>query len=148
MKISHLVTVICFTAIIVVFTSCRKEISLPDESLSKLFGSWEMVQITGGMADTLANPATLGFTQSVDFSSKGIYKVYQNGKLYDKLIYQISQGKSIFHKGNAYFITYDNPGFGNTSEDYIKESIRFGGEDTLFLNEECWDCYNYVYVRK
>jgi hypothetical protein len=148
MKISHLVIVISFTALIVVISSCRKEISLPDESLSKLFGSWEWVQTSGGFADTLVTPATEGYTQSVDFSSKGIYKIYRNGTLQDKLKFTLSQGNSIFHDSTANLITYENTGLGTTDEDYIKQSIRFGGEDTLFLYEECWDCYSYIYIRK
>ena len=148
MKKLHLLKLIFFSALFMVFSSCRKEISMPDESLSNLFGSWEWVQTYGGFADTVVTPTTEGYTLSVDFSSKGIYKIYKNGTLQDKLKFTLSQGNSIFHDSTANLISYQNRGFGNTDEDYIKQSIRFGGEDTLFLYEECWDCYSYVYVRK
>jgi hypothetical protein len=148
MKARPTLMAIAFIAITLIFSSCHKDISLPDESLSKLFGSWEWVETSGGLAGQVVTPASTGYTQSVEFSSKGIYKIYRNGTLQDKLKFNLSQGNSIFHSGTANFISYENPGLGNTDEDYIKESIRFGGEDTLFLNEECWDCYSYVYVRK
>jgi hypothetical protein len=148
MKDQRIIMAIAFIAVSMIFSSCRKDISLPDPSLSKLFGSWEWVQTSGGLAGQIKNPATEGQTQSVEFSSTGIYKLFINGEQKSKTKYSLSYLTAVHNADSPVLVTYENLGSGHQSDDIVKQYLTFKGEDTLYLNDECVDCFNYVYVRK
>src|SRR4051812_32598860 len=83
----------------VLLTTCRKDISLPDPELEKLFGNWSWVQSCGGFAGQTATPATVGCTRSLEFNKNGIYKCYVNGKQHEKLKFSLTEGVSIYNSG-------------------------------------------------
>jgi hypothetical protein len=148
MKNHRIITAITIITLTVIFSACRKDISLPDESLSKLFGNWEWVQTSGGFAGETHSPQPGGDTWSIEFISNGIFKHYKNGKKVDKQKYTIYMGTSILTNTNAWFISYDNACIMDKTGPHLPQTFRFGGEDSLFISDEAFDGYNYIYVRK
>ncbi|MEI6853076.1 MAG: hypothetical protein WCL06_09540 [Bacteroidota bacterium] len=148
MKGHRFIIATIFLGVSMSFSSCRKDISLPDPSLSKLFGSWEWVQTSGGFAGEIITPSSQGFTQSISFESNGIYKLYKDGIQKEKKTFTLSEGISILTNTSAWMIRYKDTGIGDHSENAIAQSVRFSGQDSLFLADEAFDGYNYVYIRK
>ncbi|NTW33356.1 MAG: hypothetical protein HGB12_12165 [Bacteroidetes bacterium] len=78
-----------WTVVIVILsffvTTCRKDISVPNTDLEKLFGTWDWVQTCGGFAGQTTTPTTSGYSQTVEFNKNGIWKIYKDGKQIDKL---------------------------------------------------------------
>jgi hypothetical protein len=139
---------IVFMAVSMIFSACRKDISLPDPSLDKLFGSWEWVETSGGYAGQIKTPATEGYSKTIEFKSNGIYKVYIDGKRDGKMTFTIKEGTSILTNASAWFIDYDIISTVNYKIEPATHTFHFGGQDTLFLSEDFFDGFNYVYVRK
>lgn len=148
MKKHHKLFVLVLLAVCLLFSSCRKDISLPDPSLSKLFGNWEWVQTSGGFAGEIITPQSGGDTWSVEFNSNGIFKHYKNGKKVDKQKYTLSAGTSMLTNATAWFINYENASILDKTGPHLPQTFRFGGQDSLFISDEAFDGYNYVYVRK
>ncbi len=129
-------------------TTCRKDISVPNQDLDKLFTTWNWVQSTGGFAGQVTSPATTGYSQTIEFGRDGIYKRYKNGKLLDKFKFTLSEGTSIFSTGSAFLIKYEQTGiFSSNDSPMISQSIKFSGQDTLFLNDEVYDGYSNIYTK-
>ena len=138
---------------IVVFSflamTCRKDIPVPkNKGFEKLFGSWNWVQSSGGFAGQTITPATDGYSQTVEFKKNGIYIRYKNGKRTDKMQFTLTEGSSIYTIGLAYLIKYKNTGPIDKNNTHTIQSVTFGGQDTLFLRDECYDCYTSIYVKR
>jgi hypothetical protein len=132
----------------VLLTTCRKDISLPNQDLEKLFGSWNWVQSSGGFAGQTTTPATVGYTKSLEFNKNGIYKSYKNEKQQEKFKFSLTEGTSISSTGTAYLIEYKDLGFFHKKTTSMsQQSVWFGGQDTLFLNDEAFDGFFNVYTR-
>ncbi len=129
-------------------TTCRKDISLPSPDLEKLFGSWEWVQSSGGFGGQTTTPISAGYSHTVEFNKNGIYKWYKDGKLQDKMKFTATEGSSIYTTGTAFLIKYKDTGLFDKNENPTTQRVTFGGQDTLFLSDECYDCYGHIYIRK
>jgi hypothetical protein len=128
--------------------TCRKDISVPDTNLEKLFGTWNWVQSTGGFGGQTITPTTTGYSQTVEFGKNGINKIYKNGKQQDKYKFTLTLGTSIHSTGLAYLINYKHTGLFHYNESITAQSIMFGGQDSLFLCDEASDGYDNIYTRK
>jgi hypothetical protein len=111
-----------------------------DPDLAKLYGSWNWVQSSGGFAGETTTPATAGYTMTVEFSPNGIYKWYKNNQLQGQAQYSMTTGNSIFSTEQVNQLQVEGSS--------TKQAVRFGGPDSLFLNDECYDCYGHIYTRK
>lgn len=141
-------TQILFIVLISAFMStCRKDITTPNSELEKLFGKWTWIQSAGGWGN-FKSPQTEGYTSIVEFSNKGIYKTFKDGKQSDKMKYSLSESKSIYLPGKGIIIEFKDVGLFDKDNAPLKQSIQFFGNDTLFLSEECYDCYSHLYVRE
>jgi hypothetical protein len=139
---------LAFIALPLIFSSCRKDISLPDPSLDKLFGSWEWVETSGDYGGEIHTPQSDGDTWSIEFNKDGISKQYKNGKKVKKYKFTLSVGTSVLTNANAWFITFDNSCIMDQKKPPMPQFFSFGGQDTLFISDDFIDGYNYVYVRK
>jgi hypothetical protein len=139
---------IAILALSLFMASCRKDISVPDSSLDKLFGKWNWVQTSGGFTGQINTPALAGYTSTIYFKKTGICKSYENGKEQYKLKFSLSEGTSIYSTGTAYLIKYEQTGLFPKKATTIAESIRFGGQDSLYLSEEASGGYIYAYVKQ
>ena len=130
-------------------TTCRKDIPVPNAGLEKLFGTWDWVQSSGGLTGQTTTPATTGYSQAVEFKKNGVCIWYKNGKHTDKMQFTLTEGSSIYTAGGtAHLIKYKDTGLFDKNNAQVAQSVTFGGEDTLFLRDECYDCYTNVYVRQ
>ena len=140
---------ILFIVLISAFMSaCRKDITTPNSESEKLFGKWTWVQSAGGIFPSEKSPKTEGYSSSIEFSDKGIYKTFKDGKQTDKMKYSLSEGKSIYLPGKGIIIEFKDVGLFDKDNTPLKQSMQFFGNDTLFLSEECYDCYSHLYVRE
>lgn len=119
---------------------CRKDISLPNDSLNKLFDAWNWVESKRDGSESVSNPDLKGYTVQLVFRSNGILLEYRNGKRYDKMKFSISEEKTIHGDDSAYLIIYE-------SGSKTNQSIIFKGSDTLILKDECNECYTSVFVK-
>ncbi len=137
MKLSLYVYII----VAILFLSCEKDISLPDDSLTNIFNEWEWLYSYGGIpGNLLSNPGKVGYTKTIRFTKKGIYKEYKSNQKMLRLKYDITE-KTPLIGSSRYIIEYIN------REDYIDQSIEIRG-DTLFLYDQCFDNYYHVYLKK
>ena len=120
-------------------TSCKDE---APEGYS-VNGKWIWVRTTGGIAGISLTPETEGYTQTIEISPENNFIVYRNGGVYDEGEFKIVKGKSIYRIGDVDLIKANS----KILEPQILVSFAFKA-DTLFLYEECYDCFNYVYVKK
>jgi hypothetical protein len=128
--------------------ACRKDVSLPDPSFEKLFGTWEWVWAYGGFQGATITPSTAGYSQTIEFKENGIYKIYENGEQKDKMEFTLTDQTSALNTNNRYLIKYKDTGLFDKNDYTISQYASFGGQDTLFLNDSCSDCFQYIYVRK
>jgi len=129
-------------------TTCRKDISVPDPNLEKLFGTWNWVQSSGGIGGQTTTPATASYSQTVEFDKDGIYKICKNGKQQEKYKFTLTEDTSIHSTVTAYLINYKHTGLFHSNKSITTQSIMFGGQDSLFLSDEAYDGYNNIYTRK
>jgi hypothetical protein len=139
---------ILFILIVLNVNACRKDITTPNSEAEKLFGKWMWIQSSGGIGGNSKSPKTEGYSNSIEFSDKGIYKTFKDGKQTDKMEYSLSEGKSIYLPGKGTIIEFKDIGLFDKDNTPLKQSMQFFGNDTLFLSEECYDCYSHLYVRE
>ncbi|MBK5283990.1 MAG: hypothetical protein JJE25_01180 [Bacteroidia bacterium] len=138
---------ILFSSTIFLAHTCNKKITVLNPELKRLFGRWELIETSGGFTGKFITPKTSGHFEEIEFTMYGNYIKYETGNLSDKKKFNISEEKSIFNKNPVYIISYSDADSSLTRL-LIPQSVRFGGADTLYLNEECYDCFSHVYVRK
>lgn len=111
--------------------------SAPDTVfVSKLIGSWEWIQSTGGFAGRTITPETEGYTRTVHFRSDWTYKEERNDTTILETTYRLDQdsvGGTIVHT-----LQIDNG---------IPSEITNLTDSTLSLDEQCIDCFGHSYRR-
>ena len=127
-------------------TNCTNKTPSPGTITEQLTSTWDWVQSTGGIDGRSITPATEGYKRTITFEKNGVYSEGRDGKQTSQMKYTVSQGKSIY-SDTAYLVDYRSSGKEKQPRS-IRQSVRFGGTDTLFLNDECYDCFEHVYTRK
>jgi hypothetical protein len=126
-------------------TSCRKSVlENPTTNHSSIHGNWQWVQSSGGIAGQTTTPFTEGREATLQFNQNGTC-FFVTGNKSDQFEYSLSDGQTIYSEKQAHLITYkaiDN------KTTHVIQSYQFRGNDTLFLNDECHDCFGHIYVRK
>ena len=134
-----------FLILIITVSSCRKKISVPDDSLKNIFGKWlwvESFQKIGGFN----TPATAGYSRYRTYSPKGVFEEYQDKKRQQKLKYHFSTSNGSFTNSN-FTLVYEHRTF-HLSESHSTESIMFKGLDTLVLYYDCDTCGFDMYIKQ
>lgn len=147
-QINTLKTILIVSSLSIFLTGCKKDIDVPKQELNNLFGTWEWVQSSGGFAGITTSPLTEGHTIKLEFNENGIYKEFKNGEKIDKRKFSFIEGKSIYTADNSTLIEYEKTGVLNRKENFTSQSIIFFSNDTLQLNDECYDCFSRLYVKK
>jgi hypothetical protein len=133
-----------FVLLSIFAVSCRKKISVPDDSLTKIFGKWNWVQSyepTGGFS----TPASSGNVIYRLYSSKGVFEQYQNKKRNERLNFHFSTSNGSF-SNSVFTIVYQHRAL-HWSEAHSTEYIKFKGIDTLYLSYTCDTCGYDLYVK-
>jgi hypothetical protein len=120
-------------SILCLFCSCTKD------SNGSLTGKWEWVKSSGGISGRLQTPASTGKNVYLEISSNRI-KSFENGNLVLDYEYSIQTKKSLLTNVEQEMIV-DNQN-NNIPQTFIVKGT------TLYLNDECFDCYQSVYLRR
>jgi len=132
----------------VIMLNCTKDVAIPSTHVEKLYGSWNWVQSSGGFAGLIETPLTAGYTQKIDFNRTGVFTTYKNGILITTMNFTLTEGISILNSVKVYLIKYKTNGSSSNNYNRITQSIVFGGQDSLYLYDECFDCYSYIYTKQ
>ena len=144
---SKIILFVVITTVSLFITSCRKDITMPNPELEKLFGSWDWVSTSGGYIGSTKTPVTEGYSAYISFDKKGITKMYKDGKKKETLKYTLTETATAVGNTTAYIIHYKNKGICNKNTPN-QQIIRFGGQDTLFLSDIYSDGFFNIYTRK
>lgn len=104
-------------------------------SENSLNGKWNWVSSTGGFIGKQITPESEKKTMTIEFSGSTIKK-FENGNLLSKKTFSIQTQNSIYGNDRKMIVIEDMP----------SQSFEIKG-DTLYLNDECHDCYQSEYVR-
>jgi hypothetical protein len=135
-----------FVLLAILFSTCKKDISIPDPDFKKLFGTWEWVQSSGGFSGQTTTPASEGYTFTDKYKSNGVLIIYKNGNRTERMTYKFSEGTSILSNQPAYLIEYRDGTF--SKKEVVSQLFKFAGEDTLYLFDNSDDGFTHIYVRK
>ena len=135
---------ICVIIIIALVTgSCVKENSQYKPVIVKvpaaLIGTWNWFASHGGYAGVTITPATTGEVRRIEYDSNNNFRYYVNDVLRSESKYHVERGISVFDKDTTLLIvtgTWPSP-----------VSFGFTTADTLTLNEQAFDGFDYHYVR-
>lgn len=120
-------------SILCLFCSCTKD------NNGTLTGKWEWVKSSGGIAVRTYTPSTTGKNICLEITSNRI-KSFENGNLVLEYEYSIQTKKSLLTNVEQEMIV-DNQN-NNIPQTFIVKGT------TLYLNDECFDCYQSVYLRR
>lgn len=112
---------------------------VPDPELKKIFGKWDWISSTGGIAGKPIGVSSYGDIIQLEFGRDGTYKKFKNDSLIDQKKFSFSQATSIQNHEPVWVVS---PG-----ESSLKMAVSFSGSDTLMLNEQVHDGFEHVYVR-
>ncbi|MEZ5059577.1 MAG: hypothetical protein R2879_21295 [Saprospiraceae bacterium] len=120
----------------IIFFSCKKENDHPSP-FQTLQGNWEWQESNGGFAGWQLTPASEGYTQSLEIDTD-TYKMYRNDSLLFESTYTIKQVQDPIIGPSKDVIELD------TQSDMGYQISN----DSLFLFDQCFDCYFHLYTRK
>jgi hypothetical protein len=132
-KKTHVWALIPFIGLLV--SACKK-IDVPEQGLAQLFKEWKYVSSSGGYSGVQSNTA-FGSDSWVSYDSHGKYVRYgSNKKVRDNFSFQ--KHHSINSGKEDYIIVY---------EDGLAQSF-ICRNDSLFLFDEAYDAFSYVFVKR
>jgi hypothetical protein len=103
----------------------------------EITGNWNWIESFGGIAGILETPESTGNTIQLEITNNTINR-FVNGQLESSLTYIIEIGDSSIINGEQEMIVYEN----NFRQSYILI------ENTLFLYDECDDCFQHEFERE
>lgn len=122
------------------FMSCRKDIDVPNDECRKVFGTWRFVLSEGGITGNVITEQSRGYTETVEFTKKGIAHWFKNGKK------RRPKSRFTFKVANS---IYTNAPSNQMVLDGANKTILFGSTaDTLNLLDEAYDGYSTKYVKQ
>ena len=128
----------CFSLLFlgIIFVTCKNEQSVPLQT--GLIGKWNLIRSCGGLIVDCYTPKSLNKKIVIEYAADSIFRRYINDTLKAESKFTIIKSKSIYGSDSASIIIYDySP---------IRQSFSIS-HDTLFLNDECYDCYGSSYKR-
>lgn len=122
--------------ILIASTSCEK-ISAPNEYAEKIFGQWDYKSNSGGFSGA-GGSSRFSNNNWLEITDKGCFIVHEGTKKKTKKKFKIEMKESIYDTNQRPALVYKNGGH---------ETYQIFG-DTLFLSDESYDGYSYLFVRK
>jgi len=125
-----------FLSFLFLFSACKK-IDVPNEDARKIFGSWEYKSNSGGFSGSGgSNKYSVG--QWLEFTDKGVLKVYKGSKKISKLRFKIEVQEGVFNSSVKNSIVYDKGGY----------DIFQVNNNQLILGDDYADGFIYIFERK
>jgi hypothetical protein len=138
----HLLT----APVIVLFLSCSvssDSSSIVDES-PPLFGSWNWVESSGGIAGMVETPSTTGHTRSLQFEKNGIYRQYTDSLLSISSTFSVKKDRTIFSQDSLpCLVIAEQP-----AHTILPQAILKLTTDSLLLAENVYDGFSHLCLRK
>jgi hypothetical protein len=122
----------------VLIFGCGK-INTPNTEAEKLFGKWRFVSSSGGFAGT--GNTSYSSNDIYEYKENGTFSHYQGNQLIDQSSFSLHLGPSIFSQTDQLMIHY-----GGLSPQLSQSFVI--DQDTLFLSEEVYDGFQYVFVKQ
>lgn len=144
MKYFYLTSLLILSVII--STSCKKEIKLPDTSLEKLYGKWNLIKSVGKHGEGEV-PSAGGYQIWISFNNYGEYDKYRDSTQLINGSYNITQENDSL--GESYILT-TNARYRYNGKEYDQAdslAIEFRGDDTLAMSCNCENGLDYLYNR-
>ncbi|MBU3658658.1 MAG: hypothetical protein FGM14_02210 [Flavobacteriales bacterium] len=133
MKLKSSIIFLLFTSVYLII-GCKK-ISTPDEESKLIFGQWQYLYNSGGFSG-VGGSKTFKDDSRVEFSEKGVYKVYEGNKNVKRFRFKIESNDG-YAKYKINFIS-----LGKLDYNYVIE------DNKLILIEDITDGYLYVFEKK
>jgi hypothetical protein len=130
-------TILLILLAVLIF-SCGK-INTPNAEAEKLFGKWRFVQSYGGFAGT--GNTSYSSNDVYEYKENGTFSHYEGNQLIDQSSFSLQLGPSIFSQTDQLLIH-----FGGLSPQLSQSFVI--DQDTLFLSEEVYDGFQYVFVKQ
>ena len=130
-------TILLILLAVLIF-SCGK-IDTPNAEAEKLFGKWRFVSSSGGFAGT--GNTSYSSNDLYEYKENGTFSHYQGNQLIDQSSFSLQLGPSIFSQTDQLLIHY-----GGISPQLSQSFVIH--QDTLYLSEEVYDGFQYVFVKQ
>jgi hypothetical protein len=133
---------ILFTLTIIIaslFLTAWKQSPSADPVVEKLFGKWNWLKTTGGIAGQFSSPSTVKHSEMLEFEKNGKFIRYKDEKVIVENNFILTIDTLIPSRPKTYWLK--NVGKYN-------QSVTFKGNDTLILTDECDDCFISTYARQ
>jgi len=127
---------ILISLLTVLISGCGK-INTPNAEAEKLFGTWRFVSSSGGFSG--AGNASFDATDTYEYKENGTFSHRKDGQLMDQMNFSLQLGTSITGQTDQLMIHYGLVGY--------RQSFQIQN-DTLFLSDEVYDGFQYVFVRE
>jgi hypothetical protein len=124
--------------IAMLFISCGK-INTPNAESEKIFGTWRFVSSSGGFAGT--GNTSYSSNDLYEYKENGTFSHYQGNQLIDQSSFSLQLGPSIFSQTDQLLIHY-----GGISPQLSQSFVIH--QDTLYLSDEVYDGFQYVFVKQ
>lgn len=121
---------------LILATGCKK-IATPNEDSKQLFGKWQYLYDSAGFTDP-AEGSRFSPDNWVEFTERGKYTVYNGVEKVHKKRFTIEMKMTSYSGHSIPAIVYKKGGY---------DTFKIKG-DTLYLGEEAYDGYNYIFVKK
>ena len=123
-------------SLLFLFSACKK-IDVPNEDARKIFGSWEYKSNSGGVSGSGgSNKYIVG--QSLEFTDKGVLKVYEGSKKISKFRFIIEVQEGVFNGSVKNSIVYEKGG----------HDVFQVKNNQLILSDDYADGFTYIFTRK
>jgi hypothetical protein len=115
---------------------CGK-INTPNAEAEKIFGTWRFVYSSGGFSG--AGNSSYDATDTYEYEDNGTFSHRKGGQLIDQMSFSLQLGPSISSQSDELLIQYGVVGY--------QQSFQISN-DTLFLSDEVFDGFQYVFVKQ
>ena len=125
---------------ILLLTSCGK-IKTPNQEAKKIFGKWRFLSSSGGFGGG-GNPS-YDSNDTYEYKENGSFFHRKDGQLINQMNFSLQLGESIYSQDEQLLINYG----GGMFTQYLSHSYQVNN-DTLILNEEVYDGFQYIFVKQ
>jgi hypothetical protein len=132
-----MLTIILLIGIILV--ACTKEKTGSVSGPSTLIGKWNWVFSSGGFIGTTYTPKSTGESIKIEFDADSVYKEYMNDTLRIQCNFHLVKSKSMWSQDSTLLLKLDISS--------MMENFKILSRDSLILMDECYDCFESLYIR-
>jgi hypothetical protein len=129
-------TTILLSLLAFLLFGCGK-IDTPNAESKKIFGTWCFVHSSGGFSG--AGNSSYDATDTYEYKDNGTFSHRKGGQLIDQMSFSLQLGPSISSQSDELLIQYGVVGY--------QQSFQISN-DTLFLSDEVFDGFQYVFVKQ